>query len=560
MIDLAKLPLSITSFSEFCDRGKIYVDKTDLVADLAKFDAPIFLSRPRRFGKSTLVSTFHELFSNGLDKFQGLKIVTDNLWNDRTYNVIHLDLSKIKEQSDDINFNETFLQQLDDAFIHSGYEKILNEEIKTPARYLDIRFNQKDISGLVLLIDEYDAPLTAVMGDKGEFERRRRVLSNFFSTIKAYSGKFRFIFITGVTRYSNTSIFSAFNNIKDISFNPAYGALVGYTQEELEHYFKDYIEYAAKALNRKEKTCKYTYELILDELKNNYDGYSFDEDNEWHVYNPWSILNFLKNPQRGFKPYWLDTGGAKPSLLVNYLNTFIDKKVKKTELVDYLNLEFTKVTSVAELSPSIVSIEDEDFPFFAILYQAGYFTIKDTGINYLEVGLPNLEVKKAFAEIILNKLTSKTGAQISAFYGKKVKAALEAKDYTALKEEFNKILNEFSYESVVSFKEYAFRDVYKVMLQILGYNTYTEYQTALGRSDLCFEDEDRLYICEFKVIGKADSVKEKLEEAKAQIREKRYGLRLSDKEVITLAIIIINENKDETHGAVREVAAIEEVV
>ncbi len=560
MIDLAKLPLSITSFSEFCDRGKIYVDKTDLVADLAKFDAPIFLSRPRRFGKSTLVSTFHELFSNGLDKFQGLKIVTDNLWNDRTYNVIHLDLSKIKEQSDDINFNETFLQQLDDAFIHSGYEKILNEEIKTPARYLDIRFNQKDISGLVLLIDEYDAPLTAVMGDKGEFERRRRVLSNFLSTIKAYSGKFRFIFITGVTRYSNTSIFSAFNNIKDISFNPAYGALVGYTQEELEHYFKDYIEYAAKALNRKEKTCKYTYEFILDELKNNYDGYSFDEDNEWHVYNPWSILNFISEPQRGFKPYWLDTGGAKPSLLVNYLNTFIDKKVKKTELIDYLNLEFTKVTSVAELSPSIVSIEDEDFPFFAILYQAGYFTIKDTGINYLEVGLPNLEVKKAFAEIILNKLTSKTGAQISAFYGKKVKAALKAKDYTALKEEFNKILNEFSYESVVSFKEYAFRDVYKVMLQILGYNTYTEYQTALGRSDLCFEDEDRLYICEFKVIGKADSVKEKLEEAKAQIREKRYGLRLSDKEVITLAIIIINENKDETHGAVREVAAIEEVV
>ena len=559
MIDLAKLPLSITSFSEFCDRGKIYVDKTDLVADLAKFDAPIFLSRPRRFGKSTLVSTFHELFSNGLDKFQGLKIVTDNLWNDRTYNVIHLDLSKIKEQSDDINFNETFLQQLDDAFIHSGYEKILNEEIKTPARYLDIRFNQKDISGLVLLIDEYDAPLTAVMGDKEEFERRRRVLSNFFSTIKAYSGKFRFIFITGVTRYSNTSIFSAFNNIKDISFNPAYGALVGYTQEELEHYFKDYIEYAAKALNRKEKTCKYTYELILDELKNNYDGYSFDEDNEWHVYNPWSILNFLSEPQRGFKPYWLDTGGAKPSLLVNYLNTFIDKKVKKTELVDYLNLEFVKRTDTAALSPTITSIEDENFPFFAILYQAGYFTIKDTDAPDLMVGIPNLEVKQAFAEIVLEKLTDKNGVALRDSYKQAVKTALDNKDYTALKEEFNKILNEFSYESVVSFKEYAFRDVYKVMLQILGYNTYTEYQTALGRSDLCFEDEDRLYICEFKVIGKADSVKEKLEEAKAQIREKRYGLRLTNKEVITLAVIIINENKDDKHEAMREVAAVKQV-
>ena len=557
MIDLAKLPLSITSFSEFCDRGKIYVDKTDLVADLAKFDAPIFLSRPRRFGKSTLVSTFQELFSNGLDKFQNLKIVTENLWNDKTYKVIHIDFSQIKENTENRPFEDKFYLLLKSAFKEASLAII--EERDVIAAFADT-IGTEDNGTLVLLIDEYDAPLTAVLGDKKEFEERRALFSEFFSTIKAYSGKFRFIFITGVTRYSNTSIFSAFNNIEDISFNPAYGAIVGYTQEELEQYFKDYIEYAAKALNRKEKTCKYTYELILDELKNNYDGYSFDEDNEWHVYNPWSILNFLSEPQRGFKPYWLDTGGAKPSLLVNYLNTFIDKKVKKTELIDYLNLEFTKVTSVAELSPSIVSIEDEDFPFFAILYQAGYFTIKDTGINYLEVGLPNLEVKKAFAEIILNKLTSKTGAQISAFYGKKVKAALEATDYTALKEEFNKILNEFSYESVVSFKEYAFRDVYKVMLQILGYNTYTEYQTALGRSDLCFEDEDRLYICEFKVIGKADSVKEKLEEAKAQIRKKRYGLRLSDKEVITLAIVIVNANKDETHGPVREVAAIEEIL
>ena len=456
MIDLTKLPLSITSFSQFAANSMIYVDKTDLVANLARFRNPIFLSRPRRFGKSTLVSTFHELFSNGLDKFQRLKIATENLWNDKTYKVIHLDLSKIKEQSGDVTFNESFLQQLDDAFSHSGYEKILNEEIKTPARYLDIRFSQKDIDSLVLLIDEYDAPLTAVMGDKEEFEVRRRVLSNFFSTIKAYSGKFRFIFITGVTRNFNDSIFSSFNILEDISFNPTYGALVGYTQEELEHYFKDYLENAVTELNEDLGEDKYTYDSLIEALKLNYDGYSFDRRCRHHVYNPWSILNFLKNPQEGFLPYWLETGGAKPSLLVNYLNTFIDKKVKKTELVDYLNLEFIQRTNTAALSPTITSIEDENFPFFAILYQAGYFTIKDTGINYLEVGLPNLEVKKAFADIILNKLTAKTTAQISAFYGKKVKAAMDAKDFTALKDEFNKILNEFSYESVVSFKEYAF--------------------------------------------------------------------------------------------------------
>ena len=559
MTDLTKLPLSITSFSQFAANSMIYVDKTDLVANLARFRNPIFLSRPRRFGKSTLVSTFHELFSNGLDKFQGLKIVTDNLWNDKTYKVIHLDLSKIKEQSGDVTFNESFLQQLDDAFSHSGYENILNEKIKTPARYLDIRFNQKDITNLVLLIDEYDAPLTAVMGDKEEFESRRRVLSNFFSTIKAYSGKFRFIFITGVTRNFNDSIFSSFNILEDISFNPTYGAIVGYTQAELEHYFKDYLENAVTELNEDLGEDKYTYDSLIEALKLNYDGYSFDEDCEWHVYNPWSILNFLSEPQRGFKPYWLETGGAKPSLLVNYLNTFIDKKVKKTELVDYLNLEFIKRTNIAALSPTITSIEDENFPFFAILYQAGYFTIKDQAFNYLKVGLPNLEVKKAFAELIVDKLTNKTASQLSDCYGLKIKAALDAGDFSALKDEFNKILNELSYESVVSFKEHAFRDVYKVMLQLIGFNTYTEYQTALGRSDLCFENDRRLYICEFKVIGKADNVREKLEEAKAQIKEKKYGLRLTNKEVITLAVVIINENKDETHQAMREVAAIEEV-
>ena len=555
MIDITKLPLSVTSFSDFVAKSKIYVDKTDLIANLARFDAPIFLSRPRRFGKSTLVSTFQELFSNGLEKFKDLKIGTEGLWNDKTYKVIHLDLSLIKENTQK-SFEEALLTQLKIAC--EATNDNLKPVLYSAATYLQLFLKHNTDNQYVLLIDEYDAPLTAAMADKEEFEKRRSVLSEFFLTVKSYSSKFRFIFITGVTRYSNTSIFSAFNNIKDISFNPTYGAIVGYTQEELEHYFGDYIKNAAVALNEKEKTDKYTYEIILNELKNNYDGYSFDEECEHHVYNPWSILNFLSEPQRGFKPYWLETGGAKPSLLVNYLNTFINKKIQKTELVDYLDLDFTTATSTAELSPSISSIEDEDFPFFAILYQAGYFTIKDTGFNYLEVGLPNLEVKKAFAEIILNKLTSKTAAQISAFYGKKVKAALDANDFKVLKEEFNKILNEFSYEIVSAFKEYAFRDVYKVILQLIGYNTYTEYQTALGRSDLCFEDDDRLYICEFKVIGKADDVKVKIEEAKQQIKNKKYSTRLTVKEVVTLVVVIVNQNKDDEHEPMREVVAIEE--
>ena len=555
MIDLTKLPLSITSFSEFSERNKIYVDKTDLVAKLAQFDAPIFLSRPRRFGKSTLVSTFHELFSNGLDKFKGLKIVTDNLWNDKTYKVIHIDFSQIKENTENRPFEDKFYLLLKSAFKEASLA--ISEERDVIAAFAETIAAEEN-GTLVLLIDEYDAPLTAVMGDKAEFEARRALFSEFFSTVKSRSSKFRFIFITGVTRYSNTSIFSAFNNIKDISFNPAYGALVGYTQAELEHYFKDYLENAVIELNEDLGEEKYTLSSLIEALKLNYDGYSFDEKCRNHVYNPWSILNFLSEPQRGFKPYWLDTGGAKPSLLVNYLNTFINKKIQKTELLDYLNLEFVKRTNTATLSPSITSIEDETFPFFAILYQAGYFTIKDTDAPDLMVGIPNLEVKEAFANIVIEKLTSKDGTALRESYKQAVKSALNNKDFKALKNEFNKILNEFSYESVSAFKEYAFRDVYKVILQLLGYNTYTEYQTALGRSDLCFEDDDRLYICEFKVIGKADNFQENLDKAKAQIKEKRYGLRLTEKEVITLAIVIVNENKDDNHRAMREVAVIAE--
>ena len=307
MIDYAKLPLSITSFSDFIVKSKIYVDKTDLVASLARYDVPIFLSRPRRFGKSTLVSTFHELFSNGLDKFQELKIVTENLWNDKTYKVIHIDFSQIKENTENRPFEDKFYLLLKSAFKEASLA--ITEERDVIAAFADTIAAEEN-GTLVLLIDEYDAPLTAVMGNKKEFEARRALFSEFFSTVKSRSSKFRFIFITGVTRYFNTSIFSAFNNIEDISFDPSYGALVGYTQEELEYYFKDYLENAVTELNQDLGEDKYTYDSLIAALKLNYDGYSFDRRCRHHVYNPWSILNFLKKPQEGFLPYWLDTGGA----------------------------------------------------------------------------------------------------------------------------------------------------------------------------------------------------------------------------------------------------------
>ncbi|MDM8119458.1 AAA family ATPase, partial [Succinatimonas hippei] len=181
MIDLTKLPLSITSFKEFSANSMIYVDKTDLVASIASFRGPIFLSRPRRFGKSTLVSTFHELFSNGLERFNGLKIQTENLWSDITYKVIHIDFSRIKEETENRPFEDKFYLLLKLAF--NAENLSMADEGDVIASFAKTVEKAEDKS-LVLLIDEYDAPLTATMGDKKEFEKRRALFSEFFSNVK----------------------------------------------------------------------------------------------------------------------------------------------------------------------------------------------------------------------------------------------------------------------------------------------------------------------------------------------------------------------------------------
>ena len=304
MVDVNKLPYQVSKFSSLIDQSRIYVDKTDLVAQLVLGVGPVLLSRPRRFGKSTLVSTFEELFSHGLKRFKGLKIEKQNLWQDKTYKVLHLDFSAFREDVAEVTFADKLFAHLK---TNLGLISLDLQENKYVISSLNDVLAKVEDNSLVLLVDEYDAPLTATMGDLKEFNERKTILSDFFLSIKSYAAKFRFIFITGVTRYSHVSIFQAFNNIKDISFDPMYGAIVGYTQEELELYFKNYIENAANVLNQVKNTDKYNYKLVLQSLKDNYDGYSFDLRCMTHVYNPWSILSFLDSPYFGFDSFWLKT-------------------------------------------------------------------------------------------------------------------------------------------------------------------------------------------------------------------------------------------------------------
>ena len=542
-----------TDFGELIDNNCIYVDKTAIINQFASKKGPFFISRPRRFGKSTLINTLHELFAHGTEKFKGLKI--EPLWKDKTYKVLHLDFSVFKETPSIGSFNNDFMDSLRFSLERAGIEPT-KEKVDFPAKLLEKSIENEDERAVVLLVDEYDAPLTAVLNDSNEFEDRRKILSNFYFTVKSFQVKFRFIFITGVTYYSHTSIFSAFNHLTDLTLDSDYGALLGYTSDELESYFSEYIDNAVETLNRKFPTERYTHEKVVEELKRNYDGYSFDEDCMHHVYNPWSILNFLKSPHRGFIPYWVVSGGSTPTFLVNYLKQGL-KKYNSNELQSLLGIDSTVNKDTDSLYPSIENISNIDL--FAILYQAGYFCIKTAEDGYFKVGIPNLEVKKAYSNLLLNQLTRTQDTKLR--FIEPFKEVLASGNLDRIKELFNTFINEFSYETVKKFNEACFRDVLKLAMLTFNVSASTEVMGVCGRADITAEAGDYLYVFELKVTDNSKDIDTKLTEAKEQIIKNKYARRLTDKTVIPVALVLENNSKsrEKTDTPVCEIVALEKV-
>ena len=547
-----KLLPNSCNFRDLIDNNRVYVDKTALICQIAKDEkGPYFISRPRRFGKSTLINTFHELFAHGTERFKGLEI--EPLWKDKTYKVIHLDFSTFREVPSNSSFNKEFMDAFKLSLEESGIEPT-RENIDSPANLLKKTLDTE--SEVVLLVDEYDAPLTAVLNDSNEFEDRRKILSNFYLTVKSCDGKFRFIFITGVTYYSHTSIFSAFNNLKDLTLDLRYGALLGYTSEELELYFGEYIDNAVEVLNKKYHTERYTHDLVVSELKRNYDGYSFDEEGLNHVYNPWSIVNFFDAPVRGFIPYWVVSGGSTPTFLVNYLKQGLEK-YNTDDLQSLLNIDSTVNSAAEYLYPKIENMANLDL--FAILYQAGYFCIKAVVDDIFKVGIPNLEVKKAYSNIVLNELTKTKEAKLK--YVEPFKEVLASGNLDKIKELFNTFINEFSYETVKNFNEACFRDVLKLAMLTFNVSASTEVMGSCGRADITAEAGKYLYVFELKVTDNSKDIDTKLTEAKDQIIKNKYARRLTDKTVIPVALVLENNSKsrEKTDTPVCEIVALEKV-
>ena len=393
-MNFTRLLPDTTDFRELIDNNCIYVDKTAIINQFASKKGQFFISRPRRFGKSTLINTLHELFAHGIEKFKGLAI--EPLWKDKTYKVIHLDFSTFKEVPSNSSFNKEFMDSLKFSLERAGI-KPTNEKVDFPAKLLEKSIENEDERSVVLLVDEYDAPLTAVLDDCNEFEDRRKILSNFYLMVKSFQRKFRFIFITGLTYSAKTSILSAFNNLTDLTIDSDYGALLGYTSEELEKYFSEYIDNATIELNKEYETDNYNHEKVVSELERNYGGYSFERKCETHVFNPWSIIRFLDDPDEDFYPYFCAPGIATPSFLVNYLKQGLEK-CNPIELKSLLSVDLTVNEDADPLYPKLENITNLDL--FAVLYQTGYFCIKSAENGYFKVGVPNLEVKEAYSYLL----------------------------------------------------------------------------------------------------------------------------------------------------------------
>lgn len=294
-MNLPLLPLGTSDFAALRLRNQIYVDKTALIYELARKPEKFFLARPRRFGKSLLISTFESLFKYGLRDFKGLAI--EKLWKEeKTYNVVRLDFSGIKNFDSIEDFKPKLVSLLTASFMPLGFAYKEGTVVNLTDQ-LSNWFASLPSNSLVLLIDEYDAPLTSCLSDSELFEKVRKELSTFYSKIKSNDSAVRFLFITGITKFNKTSIFSELNTLTDISLSPRFGSLLGYTHEEVEKYFGEYLQYSAEVLKTDKKK-------LLEELTAQYDGFCFEETVRKKVFAPWSLLTFFSDPERGLKNYW----------------------------------------------------------------------------------------------------------------------------------------------------------------------------------------------------------------------------------------------------------------
>lgn len=540
-VKLSKLPLGKTAFENFKKLGFVYVDKTDLIAKLAQDPQPTFLSRPRRFGKSTLIDTLEVLFSKGKEAFKGYKLY--DIWESTdTYPVIHLDFSAI-QVNDYQTVVDTLIKAMSEQFKKYGFDTSDVATDKYPATYFNTVLERYN-GNVVILIDEYDNLLIRAKNISDDLYKKVLELYNdLFNIIKLQSGKKSlFTFVTGILKLSQTSIFSGSNSFQDVSFNSEYSTLLGYTQEEIHEYFDEYIENFANVNS-------ITKEEVYLMLKENYNGYSFDAEAKTSVYNPWSILNCLKNPTRKFDKYWIETGSPESLLKKRYVREMnshkLDERLKPL-------IEFSEKSQIFVNEKDLTSKTSiDDISDISLLYQAGFLTIKGKNdFDQLLIDYPNLEVKSCFAQILFEKIfkSNQATSNLSNDIGNKayIEKILCNGDVNAISTLFSNILRVIGYDArhELFLKETLVTNLINCVLEVQAIQTYREKQNISGRSDLEVIIGKEKFVFEFKLADNSNEIEAKKQEAFAQIKKHHYGQDLNYPKPKQYAVIINKDAQD----------------
>jgi len=483
-----KYPIGIQTFEEIRSDDYVYVDKTKLVYDLVTKGKFYFLSRPRRFGKSLLVSTLDAYFQGRRDLFQGLAI--DSLEKEWTqYPVFHLDLS-----SDSYINPEVLVAFLEDEV--SKWEKVYGASAseKTVARrfggVIERAFEQTG-KKVVILVDEYDAPLVNVIHKPELLEANRETLSGFYKNLKSCDQYIKFAFLTGVTKFGNLSIFSALNNLQDISLWEEYQDICGITEDELHNYFDDGVAQMAEKHRISKDEC-------YDRLKTMYDGYRFCEDGK-SIYNPFSVFNALASMR--FGSYWFQSG-TPTALLLALRDT---------------RAELTAIPGKRVSEDQLVNVNSYHDDLTALLYQSGYLTIKGvTATGAIVVDFPNNEVRTGFIKQLVPLYTSIKPDDTST-RADDLRQALFDGDTQTFVEEMRAMIAGIKYEFFEE-TEQAFQFIFYVTCVLIGgkdLRTDAEKRTNRGRMDMAIETPDWVYVIEFKI-------NQSPEVALQQIHDKHY--------------------------------------
>ena len=481
-------PIGIQNFEKIRNDGYFYVDKTALMYQMVKTGSYYFLSRPRRFGKSLLISTLEAYFQGKKDLFEGLAI--EKLEKDWIkYPILHLDL----------NIEKYDTQESLDKILNDNLEYWESQYGSRPSetsfslRFAGIiqRACEKTGQRVVVLVDEYDKPMLQAIGNEELQKQFRDTLKTFYGALKTKDGCIKFALLTGVTKLGKVSVFSDLNNLDDISMWNEYIEICGVSEREIHENLETELHEFAAARG-------ITYDKLCEELRECYDGYHFTH-NSIGMYNPFSVLNAFKRKE--FGSYWFETG--TPTYLVKLLKKHhydLERMAHEETDVQVLN-----------------SIDSESTNPIPVIYQSGYLTIKgyDERFGMYRLGFPNREVEEGFVRFLLPFYANVNKVE-SPFEIQKFVREVESGDYNSFFRRLQSFFADTTYE-VIRDQELHYENVLFIVFKLVGFYVNVEYNTSDGRIDLVLRTDKFIYIMEFKLNGTA-------EEALQQINDKRYAL------------------------------------